>query len=88
MKIILVGYTGFVGGEILQHAIDNAVIRSIICITDSPEEHPTQVTSKKIEVVVLQSYKDYPVVYLLQLYGAECCIWFAALITLKCLLLT
>jgi uncharacterized protein YbjT (DUF2867 family) len=75
MKIIITGTTGLIGSAVLEQATLNPKITSIVVLSrrqliDLPE-------SPKVKVILHKDFLSYPESLLVQLQGAEACIWCA-----------
>ena len=74
MKTIVTGSTGFIGVEVLKHALAHPSITSIVCL--SRKALPEAVSSNpKLKVIILTDFLTYTPDVLDELKGAEACIW-------------
>jgi uncharacterized protein YbjT (DUF2867 family) len=74
MKFILTGCTGFIGSEVLSQCLRNPSISSVIAL--SRRKLPEAISNDpKLKVVVMKDFKLYPESVLLELAGADACIW-------------
>lgn len=73
MKVILLGSTGFIGKEVLEHCLKNTAITSLIAL--SRRDLPAEVANPKLTVVIIEDFKLYPDSVLEELKGADACVW-------------
>lgn len=71
MKLILSGPTGFIGSEILNQALADPSITSIIALS----RKPLAISDPKLTVVIIDDFLTYSPDVLVQLAGADACIW-------------
>ncbi|QKX64642.1 uncharacterized protein TRUGW13939_11818 [Talaromyces rugulosus] len=79
MKLVIVGATGFVGGEVLRQALRNPAVTSIVAITrrEMPEPPPQNF---KLNYFVLEDWtSQYPESLQTVIRGADACIWSLAI---------
>jgi hypothetical protein len=75
MKIILTGGSGFVGGAILRHVIEDDRIDHVFALTR--KELPTELAaSSKVTVIKHDNFGIYNDDLLEKLAGAEGCLWY------------
>ncbi|CRG83419.1 hypothetical protein PISL3812_00770 [Talaromyces islandicus] len=79
MKLLVVGATGFIGGEVLRQALRNPAITSVVAITrreiPPPAEH-----GDKFRCFVLEDWiSEYPESLQNIIKGADACIWSLAI---------
>jgi uncharacterized protein YbjT (DUF2867 family) len=75
MKLVIVGATGFVGGEVLRQALRNPAITSIVAISrrEMPQPAPQNV---KLNYFVLEDWtSQYPESLQTVIRSADACIW-------------
>lgn len=74
MKVILTGSTGFIGNAVLNRALKNPAITSVVALSrrNLPEE---AAENPKLTVVIVGDFNVYPDSVLQQLRGADACIW-------------
>ncbi|GAM35248.1 hypothetical protein TCE0_017f03433 [Talaromyces pinophilus] len=77
MKLIVVGATGFVGGEVVRQALCNPAIASIVAITRRAMQPPADaVDASKFRCFVLEDWlSPYPQSLKVLIEGADACIW-------------
>ncbi|KAI1419328.1 hypothetical protein F5Y12DRAFT_266691 [Xylaria sp. FL1777] len=74
MKIIIIGATGFVGGAVVKQAIRSNKISHIFLL--ARERLPDDIENNaKITVILHPHFSQYPDRMLLQIVGAQACIW-------------
>lgn len=78
MKLIVVGATGFVGGEVVRQALRNPAITSIVAITRRAMQLPADVVdASKFCYFVLEDWlSPYPQSLKVLIEGADACIWY------------
>lgn len=74
MKVIISGATGFIGKEVLNYALSQESISSVLCISRRALPEPIS-SNPKVKVIILEDFTSYPPDVLTQLEGAEACIW-------------
>ncbi|KAL9637101.1 MAG: hypothetical protein Q9164_002408 [Protoblastenia rupestris] len=74
MKIILAGSTGFIGREVLEQCLQTSSITAIIAL--SRRDLPLSASNNsKLKVVIMDDFLCYPESVLIEIKGAEACIW-------------
>jgi hypothetical protein len=74
MKLIVIGATGFVGGQTLKAAIADERVDEVIAVTRC--KLPSEVTQKaKVKVIIHDDFGSYPSTLLDHLKGSEACLW-------------
>lgn len=80
MKVILVGSTGFVGGEVLRLALKNPKIKEVVALSRReitiPEGYTPEEMLKYKYVEVADFGQDYPENIKEKMKGANACIWY------------
>jgi nucleoside-diphosphate-sugar epimerase len=69
MKLILTGATGFVGNEVLYHALEDANVESVTVLT----RRPIRTAHAKLKELVLKDFLDYAPIR--EHLMADACIW-------------
>lgn len=72
-KIILSGVTGRIGKEVLDQALQNPTITSVIALSRRPL--PDFARNGKVKVLLLNDFTDYSDDVVAELVGADGCIW-------------
>ncbi|KAI9825397.1 MAG: hypothetical protein M1832_001127 [Thelocarpon impressellum] len=87
MKLILTGATGCIGQEVLRHCLKNPAVTSLVvlsrralpdkAISEHDESELKTVThdASKLKTIILEDFSSYPDSVLLELAGADACIW-------------
>jgi dihydrodipicolinate reductase len=73
-KIILSGVTGRIGKEVLDQAIRNPVITSVIALSRRPL--PDLAQHDKVRVLLVQDFNGYSEHVVEEVAGADGCIWY------------
>ena len=78
MKLIVVGASGFVGGQVIRHALRKPEITSIIGLSRKPLESVPEAEdlATRFKNVIVQDYGVYPEDVKRELAGASACIWY------------
>lgn len=71
MKVIITGSTGTVGSGVLQEAVANKEVTSIVALT----RRPLDIKDPKLNNIIQTDYTKYDKSVVDQLRGAEACIW-------------
>lgn len=71
MKIIVTGATGTIGSAVLQQAIENPAVTSIIALT----RRPVDTSSTKVKNIIHTDFLQYDDAVVSELKGAQACIW-------------
>jgi len=72
MKIIITGATGRIGGMVLQSALSNPAITTVVVLS----RRDVGVQHAKLRTIIKKDYTLYTSEELSQLEGAEACIWY------------
>ncbi|KAF2626236.1 hypothetical protein BU25DRAFT_412065 [Macroventuria anomochaeta] len=72
-KIVLSGVTGRIGKQVLDQALQNPTITSVIALSRRPL--PDLARHAKVKVLVLDNFRDYSDNVIAELAGADGCIW-------------
>lgn len=79
MKLIVVGASGFVATEIIRQSLSIPEITSVLAVARRPVSAPSNLKQgadvAKLHSVVIESYGSYPDAVMMQLAGADACIW-------------
>lgn len=73
MKLIITGTTGLIGSSVLEQAIVNPKVTSIVVLSRRQLSEPPK--SPKVKVIIHQNFLTYPGSLLVELQDAEACIW-------------
>ncbi|OAR02377.1 hypothetical protein LLEC1_02596 [Akanthomyces lecanii] len=83
MKLIVVGATGLIGGEVIRQALSHKSITSVVALGRRPTTPPKSITAapalEKFQSVTLEDFTNYPDDVKQQLSGADACIWLLAI---------
>lgn len=72
MKIIITGATGRIGGAALQNALSSSLITTVVVLS----RRETGIKHAKLQTVIKKDFLQYSTEELVQLEGAEACIWY------------
>jgi uncharacterized protein YbjT (DUF2867 family) len=73
LKLLISGATGRIGGQVLEHALQNSSISSVIVLSRRPL--PELARHNKLEIVVLDDFTQYSDKVIAKLSGADGCLW-------------
>jgi dihydrodipicolinate reductase len=74
-KIVLSGVTGRIGKQILDQAVRNPTITSVIALSRRPL--PDLAHHDKVKVLLMPDFTDYSNDVVAELAGADGCIWYS-----------
>jgi hypothetical protein len=72
-KLLISGATGRIGAQVLEHALQDSSISSVIVLSRRPL--PELVRHDRLEIVVLDDFALYSDEVIAKLSGADGCIW-------------
>jgi uncharacterized protein YbjT (DUF2867 family) len=73
MKVVLMGATGHIGGEALNHCLAEPQIDSMVIL--SRRKLPELENESKARVVVVKSFTDYSIDTINAIADSDACIW-------------
>jgi uncharacterized protein YbjT (DUF2867 family) len=73
-RLIVSGATGRIGGPVLEHALEDPSVSSVIALSRRPLPD-LAIRHSRLEVVVLDDFTAYPQEVIAKLSGADGCVW-------------